>query len=127
MGSRIAGGTQRVVETSLRVCLSDRHAILDSAEPLRPGSTYLLCFGKLLSRIVVRAFVSYSHLLPDSPRRFEVALFFPFSSEGERLAALNRASVEPLHLHGHPKVVPAGELAAGGEPAIVGDFEGIRS
>ena len=92
-------------EGTLAVCLSDGEAILESARPLRPGSTYLLCFGMRFSRLVVRAFVRYSHLMPGSPRRFEIGLTFPSNIDGERLAALNRSSVAPLRLHGYPRLV----------------------
>ena len=105
MGTLAQKDPERVNAGFLAACLSSREAIVESTEWLRPGSTYLLCFGKHFSRLVVRAHVRYCHLVPVSPRRFEIGLLFPLSVDGERLEALNRSSIEPLPLHGHPRLV----------------------
>jgi hypothetical protein len=105
MGIQVSRDPESEGSGILAACLSDREAILESSDSLRPGSTYLLCFGKRFSRLVVRAYVRYCRLVPGTPRHFEIGLFLPLTADGERLAALNRSSLEPLPLVGHPRLV----------------------
>ena len=105
MGIQAQEDFERASSGILAACLSAREGIVESREPLRPGASYLLCFGKHFSRLVVRAYVRYCRLVPGTPRHFEIGLSFPLRHDGERLEALNRSSIEPLPLHGHPRLV----------------------
>lgn len=120
MGFQVANDSSRILDRSpeglLAVCLSDGEAILENPTPLRPGSTYLLCFGMRFSRLVVRALVRYSHRMPGSPRRFEIGLTLPSRLDGERLAALSVSSPDPLPLLGFPRLVSEGEDAETPDP-----------
>jgi hypothetical protein len=92
-------------DMTLIACLSAQEAIAGSDKPLKPGYSYLLCFGEPFDRLVVRAVVCFSHLMPGERRRYEIGLFIPDSRVGQKLAELDRQSAEPLVLLGYPKLL----------------------
>ena len=116
MGTQDSERLDKKEDIILIACVADQEVILSSERPFKPGFSYLLCFGAPFERLVVRAVVYYSHLMPGERRRYEIGLFLPDPVAGRRLAELDLVSAEPLTLLGYPKLLNAASDDPGAYP-----------